>query len=94
MIPHLVTGALPGGLAVQVEGASSGLIGFNPAVFSPAFFPEFHLPSLPLSLSGPWDSLGKLVFHLFMCHHRLFLHKLEIMCLPLCTHTQMDGQMS
>lgn len=50
MIPHLVTGALPRRLAVQVEGASLGLIGFNPAAFSPASAAS-PPPFLSLSLS-------------------------------------------
>lgn len=67
MIPHLVTGALPGGLVVQVEGASPGLIGSNPAVFfaeysnHSSFPPPFHF--LPL-LCWPWDSLGKFSLHM------------------------------
>lgn len=62
MIPHLVTGALPGGLAVQVEGASPGLIGSNPAVFFAEFsnHSSFPPPSHFPLVCWLWDSLGNL----------------------------------
>lgn len=66
MIPHLVTGTLPGGLVVQVEGASPGLIGSNPAVVFAEISNHFSFPTPPTSplLCWPWDSLGKLSLHL------------------------------
>lgn len=74
-IPHLVTGTLPGGLVVQVEGASPGLIGSNPAVF----FTEISNHSLSLP---PSAGLGTpLVNFRFICgcHHRLsgWINKLK-----------------
>lgn len=63
MIPHLVTGALPGGLVVQVEGASPSLIGSNPGVF----FPAFSQHPLLSPFCWPWCSLGKLLLHMASC---------------------------
>lgn len=61
MIPHLVTGTLPGGLVVQVQEVSPGLIGSNPAVFfvefsNHSFFPPPSHSRLPsrLALGLPW----------------------------------------
>lgn len=66
MIPHLVTEAHPGGLAVQVEEASRGLIGSSPAVFSLAFFEASLTLSPPslLALRLTWQTLCA-------CHHIL-----------------------
>lgn len=76
MIPHLVTGTLPGGLVVQVEGASPGLIGSNPAVFFAEFSNHSSFPPPSRSPPRPFSAgLGTpLVNFRFTCgcHHRLY----------------------
>lgn len=81
MIPHLVTGALPRGPRSAGGGSLSWPNWFQPCSLLSSLF-SLLTPLPPLSLSGPWDSLCKLVFlFIRVCVITIFtwfLHKREI----------------